>query len=201
MTIYFWEVELITLKIMKIHSLKNWLFIGLVTIIPSVLVAQEEQKDPAQNEHPTEKEKADKDDKIEKLKIAFITTELNLTVEEAQKFWPIYNELENKLKELRKTFRTTEKEIKTDFEKMTNEEAKKKMAELFANEEKEIALRKEYSEKFSKVIGEKRALKLLSLEHEFKRELLEALREQGPHGPPSGPPPAHPKQKPNGGRP
>lgn len=155
---------------------------------------------------PTEKpddDKDPKDDKIDKLKIAFITTELNLTTDEAEKFWPIYNECEGKIKEIRKANRKIEKEIQDGYDDMTNEDAKKKMATIFENDAKEVTIRKEYGEKFSKLLGDKRALKLLSLEHEFKKELLDALREQGP---PPGPPPhgQHPPRPPhnqqNGGR-
>jgi len=46
-----------------------------------------------------------------------------------------------------------------------------------------LDLKKEYSEKFIKIIGEKRTLKLLSLEHEFRRVLLERLKDRK-DGPP-----------------
>ena len=87
-----------------------------------------------------------------------------------------------------------EKEIAEKFDKLTEEESEKMMKTLFDNEERELSLKKEYSAKFSAVIGKKRALKLLSLEHEFKRELLDVLRSQGP-------PPPPPYHRPNGGRP
>lgn len=153
--------------------------------LPLTGSAQPDRKGPP----PSEKER---EDKVEKLKIAFITKELELTTEETEKFWPVYNELENKLKEIRKANRKIEKEIAESYDKMTEEEAKKKFDEVLANEEKELNLRKEYQEKFSKMIGNKRTLKLLSLEREFKRELLEALREQGP------PPPPPPHGRPHG---
>jgi len=147
---------------------------GILLLAPLSLLAQPDRENDKERE-----------EKIDRLKIAFITTELNLTSEEAEKFWPVYNEAEAKIKELRKANRKIEQEINDSYETMTNEEAKKKLATIFENDEKETAIRKEYAEKFSKIIGEKRALKLLSLEHEFRRELLDRLREQGP------PPPHH----------
>ena len=95
---------------------------------------------------------------------------------------------------LRKPRTAIEKEIAEKFDKLTEEESEKMMKTLFDNEERELSLKKEYSAKFSAVIGKKRALKLLSLEHEFKRELLDVLRSQGP-------PPPPPHHRPNGGRP
>ena len=48
-------------------------------------------------------------------------------------------------------------------------------------------------EKFIKIIGEKRTLKLLSLEHEFRRVLLERLKDRREGGPQD--------RKPHGGKP
>lgn len=145
----------------------------------------------------TDAEKKEDCDKVDKLKIAYITTELALTTAEAEKFWPIYNECETKIKELRKANREIQKNMEQSYDTITNEDAKKKMATFFENETKELAIKKEYAEKFSKLLGDKRALKLLSLEHEFKRELLEALRDQrhdhGADGPPPSPP--HPNEQ------
>jgi hypothetical protein len=167
-------------------SLICLLFIS--SFIPVAIVAQ---RDDRKGPPPTEKEN---EAKIEQLKIAFFSNELKLTPAEAQLFWPVFNELEEKLKLIRKESRAIEKEIAEKFDKLSDEESEKMMKTIFDNEERELSLKKEYSAKFSAVIGKKRALKLLSLEHEFKRELLDVLRSQGP-------PPPPPHHRPNGGRP
>jgi len=154
---------------------------GLLLLAPVTLLAQPDKKPNKEDREINEKER---DEKIDRLKIGFITTELALTTEEAEKFWPVYNELETKVKELRKASRKVQKEVEDGYDALSNEDAKKKMATLFENDEKEVALKKEYAEKISKIIGEKRSLKLLSLEHEFRRELLDRLKEQGPPPPP-----------------
>ena len=164
----------------------NKLMLVLLLTLPLSLWAQPPgggRPKPGQGREVSEKER---EEKIDKLKIAFITDELDLTSEEAEKFWPVYNELEDKLKELRKANRKIQKEIDESYETLSNEDAKKKLETILENEKKEIDYRKEYSEKISKVIGDKRTLKLLSLEQEFKRELLERLKEQGPPPPPQG---------------
>lgn len=126
----------------------------------------------------------DKEDKIEALKVGFITKELALSSSEAEKFWPVYNEMEAKMKEIRQSVRKINQELKESEEKISNDDAKKKLNTLFENDQKELDLKKEYSEKFIKIIGEKRTLKLLSLEHEFRRVLLERLKDRN-----DGPPP------------
>jgi len=166
-------------------------FLILGSSLLSVTYAQEKTE-------PVDKtKKEEKDDKVDKLKIAYFNSELKLTEEEQAKFWPLYNECEAKMKELRKASRDIKKYLDENFETMSNEDAKNKLNEIFANEAKEVALKKEYATKFSAIIGDKRALKLLSLEHEFKKDLLDALKDQH-HGPGDHPRPPHPK--PDGGR-
>jgi hypothetical protein len=138
-------------------------------------------------------EDKEKDEKIEALKVGFITKELNLTSAEAEKFWPLYNEMEDKMKEIRQSCRKINHEMRDSEDKISNEDAKKKLNTLFENDQKELDLKKEYSEKFIKIIGEKRTLKLLSLEHEFRRVLLERLKERREGGPQD--------RKPHGGKP
>ena len=146
----------------------------------------------ASNAFGQEEMNKDKEDKIEALKVGFITKELNLTTTEAEKFWPVYNEMDAKMKEIRQSCRKINQELRESEEKISNDDAKKKLAALFENDQKELDLKKEYSEKFIKIIGEKRTLKLLSLEHEFRRVLLERLKdrkdgppmERKPHGKP-----------------
>jgi hypothetical protein len=126
----------------------------------------------------SQEDNKDKEDKIEALKVGFITKELSLSSSEAEKFWPIYNELDTKMKDLRQSNRKINQELRESEDKISNEDAKKKLNTLFENDQKELDLKKEYSEKFIKIIGEKRTLKLLSLEHEFRRVLLERLKDR-----------------------
>jgi len=42
--------------------------------------------------------------RVEVVKMAYITRELNLTPEEAQNFWPVYNNYENEIKQARNQY-------------------------------------------------------------------------------------------------
>lgn len=134
--------------------------------------------------------KADKKsnhEKIEKMKISFITNELDLSIEDSKEFWPIYNEQAEKLRAENKLQRNTAKELETRYARLSDEEFKTKTDAIFDSEAKEAGLKKEYTEKIAGVIGYKKAAKLLSLEQRFKRELLNKINRPGPpdgHGPP-----------------
>jgi len=129
-------------------------------------------------------------EKIEELKIAFITKELDLSPDEAQAFWPVYNEMEDKLRAERKKRRKLGRQLQNNFESFSDKELFDKTNEILDSEIKEAQLKKEYTKKIADVLGFKKATKLLSLEQRFKRELLEQLKGPGPDDrrPPSRPP-------------
>lgn len=131
--------------------------------------------------------RANKKEKIEQLKIAFITKELELTTDEAEKFWPIYNEMSDKLHEKKKDERKLQKELKDNFDTLSDEDIKSKSQTILDNDIQQAELKKEYHEKIAGVIGYKKATKLLSLEQQFKRELLQHVKErqEPPHGKPA----------------
>ncbi|MBL4625634.1 MAG: hypothetical protein JKY42_10920, partial [Flavobacteriales bacterium] len=84
-------------------------------------------------------------EKMRAHKIAYITEKLNLTPDEAQVFWPVYNELETKLHDLRGANRPDRKK---DPESMTDTEVEKMINKRFEFRQKELDLEKQYHEKF-----------------------------------------------------
>lgn len=111
-------------------------------------------------------------EKIEAVKVAFITQELALTPEESQGFWPIYNELRDKIKAIRKGDTKLEK---ADLSSMSDAELEKAFLEDLTNDEQEIALKKEYFQKLKKVIPVRKIVQLRKIEVEFRRRLQERL--------------------------
>ena len=131
--------------------------------------------------------KKERYEKIEKLKISFITNELDLSTEEAEKFWPLYNEMSKKLKSEKRIQRNTTKELRTESETLSDKDFKTKTDLIFDSQAKEAALKKEYTGKIAGIIGYKKAAKLLSLDQRFKKELLNKINRQEHSGKPSRP--------------
>ncbi|MFT6923629.1 MAG: formate dehydrogenase maturation protein FdhE [Crocinitomicaceae bacterium] len=125
-------------------------------------------------------------EKIERLKIAFITKELDLSVDQSEKFWPVYNEMEKKIDEQKKARRTTAKDLKENLETLSESDIKKKTNSVLDNDIKTAQLKKEYNDKIAAIIGYKKATKLLSLEARFKRELLKKLNDRSQDRPNQG---------------
>ena len=111
-----------------------------------------------------------KKEKIEALRVAFITQQLNLSPEESQKFWPVYNEYQDKVKAARKEF----KAVPTTF--TTDKEAQDFLDAETLFKQREVNLYKEYYDKFKKILPIKKVAQLRQAEEEFKKELLKQLQ-------------------------
>lgn len=114
--------------------------------------------------------------KIEAAKIALITERLELTPEQAEKFWPIYREYSQKNREIRKNFN----EARRNFDPNTaSEEENKKMLEM-ANEVKQnqLDLERNYSQRLLKVITSRQLNNLRKAETDFREMLLRRIKAQ-----------------------
>ena len=126
-------------------------------------------------------------EKVKQLKVAYITEELKLTVAESEKFWPLYNEMEEKIKSKRKENRKMAEEISKNSESYSDEDFKKNVNKLFDNEIAETNLKKEYYTKIAAGIGYKKATRLLKIEKEFRKKLLKELKQRKGGHRPNGP--------------
>lgn len=101
-----------------------------------------------------------KAEKVQALKIAFITQKLELTSAEAQNFWPVYNRYETDLRQVMKDNRGG--------------------GDAIDNEEKVLNVKKKYRSEFYKVIGQPKTNILFNAEREFRGVLMRQLK--GKHG-------------------
>lgn len=117
-----------------------------------------------------------KTDKVEALKVSFITEKINLTPQEAQSFWPLYNEYNDKIKFARKAFRQQYANV-NDFK--SDKEAEDYLAAELKLRQTEVDLQKEYFDKFKKILGSKKTGLLRKAEEEFKKEVLKIFKGNG----------------------
>jgi site-specific DNA-adenine methylase len=118
-------------------------------------------------------------EQIEAEKIAFISSEVELTADEAKLFWPIYNKYEAEIKVVRKQRRTYFEELKNE-DNLSGDRAYELMELIFKSEQTEGKIRSTYLNKFSSVLGKKKAALVFISEEKFKHKLLDRLRENHP---------------------
>jgi len=117
--------------------------------------------------------------KIDAQKISYITQQLEISPEEAQLFWPLYNELKKKKDLLNDEQRQLMKSIKRNSENLTDEELSKKSDELVEIRVAKAQLDRDYHYKFKKVLSAKQVIRLHLAEKQFQNMLLRRLKGNG----------------------
>lgn len=112
--------------------------------------------------------------KIETIKIGYFTRRLDLTPQEAQNFWPIYNELQAKRETIKKELREKVKSSESKGE-MTGKQALELIDAQNRSMQLLTDLHKEYSGKFLAVLPPAKVVKIEQVEREFKTVLLKKL--------------------------
>ena len=122
----------------------------------------------------------EKQEKIKALKVAYITEQLELTADEAQKFWPIYNDYQEKQFDLRhEKMRSilNKLEIGT-IEKLSEKEASSLLDQMENIEENLFLLKKKFTKDLQGIVSDKKIMKLKKAEGDFNRHLLKQMREK-----------------------
>ena len=123
----------------------------------------------------------EKKEQIKALKVAFLTTELKLTSNEAEKFWPVYNTFDDKQFELRhqkmKSF--MRKMNDETLDKMSEKEATVFLNQMESTEEEIFSLRKNFIATLKGIIPATKIIKLRKSEENFNRKLLQQYRDKG----------------------
>jgi len=115
-------------------------------------------------------------EKIEAAKIALITERLDLTLEQAEKFWPIYREYGTKQKEIRVDFNKARRNF--DPNKASEEENKMMLEMANKVKDNQLKLEREYSDRILNVITSRQLNNLRKAENDFKEMLLKRIRAQ-----------------------
>jgi hypothetical protein len=98
-----------------------------------------------------------RDGRLKSLEIAYLTRELNITPEEAEKFWPVYNKYQEEM-------RTAMNNSKED--------------DILERQQQMLNIRKKYKNDFSKILTPERANKLYEAEGKFRDMVRKELQER-----------------------
>ena len=115
-------------------------------------------------------------EKIKAEKISYFTSKLDLTPVEAQAFWPVYNEFENKRFEIQKEIHQFEHMPDDKFASLSDSEIEKLTNNYINSFDKEAQLLKEYNKQFQKILPKKKVLTLYRTENEFRGHLIREFR-------------------------
>jgi len=130
----------------------------------------------AQNDKKTD----EKREKIKAYKVSFLTTELELTSNEAEKFWPVYNAFDDKQYELRhEKMKTYMNKLDDDrINSISEKEAATLLSQIESTDKEIYVLREKYMSNLKKILSAKKILKLKKSEDDFNRKLLKQYKEK-----------------------
>jgi len=115
-------------------------------------------------------------EKIKAEKIAFITQELELTADEAEKFWPIYNTFEASNENTKKTYLRPIRQKMRKGANITDAEANKLLDNLIIAENKMHEAKVNLVNDLKSAIPATKIIKLKGVEDAFNRRLLDRLK-------------------------
>jgi hypothetical protein len=115
-------------------------------------------------------------EKIEQLKIAFFTEELNLSASEAKRFWPVYTEHNKKYEELRSNKWETIKSKLDNIKNLSQAESSELLDDYIAYKRLRVEYREEFVKNLKEVISPKQIMMLKKAEYDFHKKLLKQYK-------------------------
>nr|WP_281229084.1 sensor of ECF-type sigma factor [Flavobacterium aquiphilum] len=135
-----------------------------------------------QNDKSRDDKFKEKREQIKAMKISFLTSELDLTPSEAEKFWPLYNTYDDKQFELRhiKMKGIFKRMQNNELDKLSEKEATTLLNQIEDNEEDMFNLRRKFIISLKGVLPSVKIIKLKKAEEDFGRKLLQQYKDMGP---------------------
>jgi len=118
--------------------------------------------------------------KIKSLKIAAFTEVLALTPDEAKVFWPLYNEYQEKMEDLKFEEIKFKKKLQNKMVEVTEDDYKEAIEKHLELEQQKLDLTESYYKKYQSVLPYEKIYLIPVAEKAFKKELLNRIRQQPP---------------------
>lgn len=122
-------------------------------------------------------DKSDYWEKVKSMKIAHITTEVGLTPEEAQAFWPVYNEMERTMMDAQsKVYKAYKEMVTAVSDKKSEEEIRKALHKYIEATKERDKMFATSVAKYEKILSDTKVAKLYIAEESFRRNQIRQLK-------------------------
>ena len=117
--------------------------------------------------------------RFEEEKIAFFTKELQLTEAESEKFWPLYNDFNNRIMKISEDERNTLRYFHGNMENLSDQEVSDMLAKYLDLNNQKHKLELEYHKKFREILPDQKVMMMYVAERQFRMHLIRKLKEPG----------------------
>jgi hypothetical protein len=107
---------------------------------------------------------------LDNARIAFITSRVVLTQDQAQRFWPLYNEFIAKRRDLNRSARLLRRDATAT--NLGDAQLRENFNQDFAIRQQQLNLEKDYFERVQKVLSLRQVAQLYQAERDFTKEVL-----------------------------
>jgi hypothetical protein len=140
----------------KLNKIKKLNILVIICLSSTIIFAQNELNQKKENRQAQ--------------KVAFFTAKMNLNTEESKVFWPVVNEMENELKELKDKNAHGKMMLKDNkIEDFSDEELEDMMDARIQMGKEKVDILVKYHEKFKEVIPIRKLAKYYQTGTEFKK--------------------------------
>jgi len=115
-------------------------------------------------------------ERLNAYKIAFFTRKLNLSSQEAEKFWPVYNEFQEKRNEIQLERISLNRDFNQNSFDMNEKELTEAGDKLISLQVDEVNLAVEFHDRFKKILPPLKVLRLYQAENQYRMQLLNELQ-------------------------
>jgi hypothetical protein len=148
------------------NTLRLFLFSSACLLVLAQQPAQAQVRSRNQLNRPAGKRLS----QLDNARIAFITARVVLTQDQAQRFWPVYNEFIAKRRDLNRSARLVRRDI--DNPNLSDTQLRENFSQDFAIRQQQLNLEKDYFEQAQKVLSLRQVAQLYQAERDFTKEVL-----------------------------
>jgi len=114
--------------------------------------------------------------KLEAARIALITERLGLSPEQAQQFWPVYNEYAEQRRLIQQEYRQTRQGM--DMKNLTEDQSRKLMQARMEGKQKQLNLETKYGDRLMNVINNRQLMALKKAEDDFRAMIIKRIEQR-----------------------
>jgi hypothetical protein len=119
----------------------------------------------------------DRKEKLEAEKVTFFTRELDLTKQESESFWPVYNDFSNRRDKINRDRKVLYQYISENKDYMTEPEIQDALSKFILYQTQETSLIETFNKKFLEILPPKKVMMIYVTENQFKIYILKQIRD------------------------
>lgn len=120
---------------------------------------------------------AEKQESLQQQKVTFYTENLQLTPAESARFWPVYNDYQNRRDKITRDRNNLMKYFESNKNNLNESETAELIGKYLAFQKEETQLLETYTKKFQEFLPARKVMRIYIVELDFKKWLLENLRQ------------------------